>query len=126
MFVIIVIAVIIAAFMWLILYGGNANKTDEERFLEDKEQQLIINNENEIYRKITGGINEEYIKSLKNIELTKEQEIAYRKLVEYRLSKEKELYSKDYYKKLLDDYFWLEVALIREDKIVEYVKEFCK
>ena len=33
MFVIIVIAVIIAAFMWLIIYGGNANKTDEENTL---------------------------------------------------------------------------------------------
>lgn len=125
MFVIIVIILIAIAFIWLIIYGGSMNKTDEERFLEDEEQSFIINKDNDVYRRILGKLDDDYVSSIHNLKLTKEQEEAYKKLTFYNLSKEKELYDEDYYNRLCDDYYWLMVSLIREDKIIDYVKKHC-
>lgn len=125
MFVIIVIILIAIAFIWLIIYGGSMNKTDEERFLEDEEQSFIINKDNDVYRRILGKLDDDYVSSIHNLKLTKEQEEAYKKLTFYNLSKEKELYDEDYYNRLCDDYYWLMVSLIREDKIIDYVEKHC-
>ena len=42
MFVTIVMIVIAIAFVWLIVYGGTMNKSDEEKFLDDEEQMKYL------------------------------------------------------------------------------------
>jgi len=126
MFVIIIIMIIIATFMWLIIYGGNASKTDTERFLEDTEEEFSINKDKNIYRRIYHKLDEEYVENIKNLTLTEEQEKAYRQLTEYNLTKVKELYDTDYYNRLCEEYYWLMVSIIKEDKIIEYVQKYCK
>lgn len=39
----------------------------------------------------------------------------------YHLEKERTLYS-NYLKELEEDYFWVMVGIIKEDKIIDYVK----
>lgn len=73
------------------------------------------------FRDIKGHFDDEYIEKIKKIKLTKEQEKAYKKLVKYHLEKERTLYS-NYLKELEEDYFWVMVGIIKEDKIIDYVK----
>lgn len=42
MFITMVIIFIIVASVWLTIYGGSQNKTDEERKMEDEEQMKYL------------------------------------------------------------------------------------
>lgn len=78
------------------------------------------------YRNLKGKkLDEEYINEIKDtIRLTKEQIEAYKILTTYNLSKELEFY--DNYDEIFENYFWVMVATIDENSILEYIKIHCK
>lgn len=76
------------------------------------------------YRNLQCTLNNEYIDKIKEeVKLTYKQRQAYKRLTTYRLSKEQDLY--DNFSELFEDYFWILVATIKEDKIIEYVERYC-